>query len=68
MSKHIVMAMHSHQKVRIQGHELPLDMNWADGMVGVVPVFKNKKTAQNYAGKKFDVLAVELAPNNDGST
>lgn len=27
-------------------------LTWADGMVGVLPVFSNKKKAKKYAGKR----------------
>ena len=27
-------------------------LNWADGMVGAMPVFRNKKMAKKYAGKR----------------
>jgi hypothetical protein len=38
---------------------VPIKMEWADGMVGAVPVFDNKKDAVAYAGKKHAVM--ELA-------
>jgi len=36
-----------------------LPMTWADGMIGVMPVFRTKKAAMGYAGCKWDVMALE---------
>lgn len=33
-----------------------LDLSWYDGMIGVCPVFRNKKAAKKYAGKRFEVF------------
>jgi len=37
--------------ITVFGRKVKLDLTWADGMVGVIPVFSNKKKAIKYAGK-----------------
>ena len=41
-------------------YEGTLDLKWADGMIGACPVFTNKKKALKYAGKKFDIMTVDI--------
>lgn len=38
---------------------VPIKMEWADGMVGALPIFNNIEDAAAYAGKKHAVM--ELA-------
>jgi hypothetical protein len=37
---------------------IPIKINWADGMIGALPVFDNKKDAVAYAGGKYVVMQV----------
>jgi len=37
--------------INVFGKKVELDLTWTDGMIGVVPVFSNKKKAIKYAGK-----------------
>ena len=41
--------------------------DWADGMVGAMPVFRNKKTAMKYAGKR-PIYKMEVEERNDTTT
>jgi hypothetical protein len=41
--------------VKVLGEQVSLDMCWAKGMVGVLPLFNNEKDAKAYAG---DILEV----------
>ena len=43
------------------GGTVTMNLTWADGMVGVMPIFSNKKAAKKYAGK-FDVLSFQEIP------
>jgi hypothetical protein len=38
----------------------PIQMNWAEGMIGCMPVFRTKKAAKKCAGKKFQILKIEI--------
>ena len=49
MSMYAVNTMKASMKVEVMGLTLPLDLNWADGMVGAIPVFKDKESALAYA-------------------
>jgi hypothetical protein len=52
------MCIKNSHPVEITGSGIQFDLtlNWADGMCGVMPVFKNKRMAQKYAGKRFEIL------------
>lgn len=39
-------------------HEIRL--TWFDGMIGVMPVFADKKEAELYADGKFEIIAIEV--------
>ena len=41
--------------------ETTLDLIWADGMCGALPVFTNKRKAQKFAGK-VDIIEFEATP------
>ena len=51
----IVLGVEKQQHLNI-GIKLPL--KWADGMVGVLPVFEDYKSAKKYAGKRLEVQEV----------
>ena len=44
MSMYAVNTLKDNMDVEVMGLTLPLDLNWADGMVGAIPVFKGKRT------------------------
>ena len=52
-----ISAVKTQHDVSIMGVIRPMDLIWADGMIGVMPVFKNKKAAKKYAGKNIKVLS-----------
>lgn len=56
---YLVGLVKKEMKVVVLGTETPLKMNWADGMIGVMPVFKTIEDAYNYAGDK-DVQIMEI--------
>ena len=49
MSMYAVNTLKENMTVEVVGLTLPLDLNWADGMVGAIPVFKDKESAIAYA-------------------
>ena len=49
MSMYAVNTLKDNMNVEVMGLTLPLDLNWADGMVGAIPVFKDKESATAYA-------------------
>ena len=56
---YIVLALEAKRPVNVFAIEKELHCSWADGMVGVCPVFGSKTKAKKYAGKKATVLEIE---------
>ena len=57
---YLVMAIKKELAVgMLGGGELAVDCNWAEGMVGAVPVFKRKEDAEAYAEGRRTIIAVE---------
>lgn len=48
MSMYAANTLKDNMDVEVMGLTLPLDLNWADGMVGAIPVFKDKESALAY--------------------
>jgi hypothetical protein len=46
--------------LQIRELEKELDFIWADGMIGMMPVFDNEIKARKYAGDKFEVFNCEI--------
>jgi len=44
---------------------ISLDLKWADGMIGVMPVFKEMLDAINFADKKAQVYEVKTVENGE---
>jgi len=41
--------------------QIKLDMTWADGQIGVMPIFSTKKAAQKYLGStKAPIISMEV--------
>lgn len=58
---YVGVITHKHDtKVSVYGVEftLPIKLEWTDGMIGVLPVFTNKKKALKYANKKYTVFEI----------
>jgi hypothetical protein len=65
MKMYAVMGLVREQKVNIGNHKentvtQEIKLTWVDGMIGVIPVFDNKKDADKYAGEKFEVLEMSI--------
>lgn len=57
---YFVGAVENKHIIRAGMIEKNLDLIWADGMIGVMPVFTDKIKAIKYAGDKFEVFTVEV--------
>ena len=55
----IVMAVQRKGNVKLSGNETLIDLKFADGMIGVLPVFRTRQSAERYAGKKVTLVQVE---------
>lgn len=56
MSMYAVNTLKDNMNIEVMGLTLPLDLNWADGMVGAIPVFKDKESALAYADGNASLL------------
>jgi len=56
---YLVMAVAKQHDVSIWGSRATLPLTWADGMIGVVPVFSTAEDAVRYADGKYEVGEVE---------
>ena len=57
---YLVGALIQERDVAMGPLKATIKMEWADGQIGVLPVFSNKKAAQKYAMNKFQVLTFEV--------
>lgn len=55
----VVGSFEKRHTIDVLGREVPLDLVWADGQVGALPVFRSRGAAQRYAGKRFQVFEIE---------
>jgi len=65
-----VMGLCKKQTVKVNNCspilEAEINISWADGMVGAIPVFKDKESAVKYAGK-VRVFEIEMHHENDSN-
>lgn len=55
----IVMALQEKADLDLFGKATPIDLKFASGMIGVLPVFMSRKAAERYSKKKFTIVQVE---------
>jgi len=53
---YLVSQMKEVMNVELMGLERPLELSWADGMIGAIPVFKDKESALAYANGNESLL------------
>lgn len=56
MSMYAVNTLKTDITIDVMGLERPMELNWADGMVGAIPVFEDKESALSYAGGNESLL------------
>ncbi len=54
----IVMAVQSEANLKMLGTPTPVELKFASGMVGVLPVFMSRKAAERYSKKKFTIVEI----------
>ncbi len=54
-----VLVTATSKTMMIDGKEVEVDLTWADGQTGCIPVFTNKKKAMQLAGDKYPVVSME---------
>lgn len=62
MNKRIyaVQVLQSKKDLSIGDQTIPLEMSWADGMIGVMPVFDSLEAAEGYARDKYQIIELEV--------
>lgn len=58
----MVLNMSRNLDITINGSMVKYPCSWADGMVGALPVFEDKKDAETYADGKADVMKIKEIP------
>lgn len=62
---YMVMGLFKDWDVDVSGvMTTKIDLSFADGMTGVIPIFTNKRKAKKFAGKKYTVIPCEIDTNN----
>ena len=59
----VVMAVQRKADINLFGKATPIDLKFADGMIGVLPVFRTRQSAERYAGKKVTLVQIEEKPD-----
>ena len=54
---YVVTQVRERLSLNVMGIKTKLDLTWADGMVGAMPVFDSLEAAEKYANVKADILA-----------
>jgi hypothetical protein len=52
------MAVQSEANLKMLGAPTPVELKFASGMVGVLPVFMSRKAAERYSKKKFTIVEI----------
>lgn len=61
----MVAAVEKQHKATFLSVEQDIPLVWADGMVGVIPVFKDRDSAELYADNHFAVLELKVITNEE---
>ena len=60
MSKiYAVMALKKSITVEVLGMNRELDLTFAEGMLGCMPIFETEESAKEYAGEDFEVIELK---------
>lgn len=55
----IVMAVQRKADINLLGKPTPIDLKFASGMIGVLPIFMSRKAAERYSKNKFTIVEIE---------
>ncbi len=59
----VVMAVQEAADIKLSGINTPIRLKFADGMIGVLPAFRTRQSAERYAGKKVTIVEIGEKPN-----
>lgn len=60
---YLVLGMKTDIELDVMGNIQSLNLTWAEGMIGAIPVFENEEYAEKYASG-LQVVEVELRKND----
>jgi hypothetical protein len=52
------MAVQHEANLKMLGAPTPVELKFASGMIGVLPVFMSRKAAERYSKKKFTIVEI----------
>lgn len=55
-----VLQLDRQLKINVMGITRGVTLSYAEGMIGAMPVFKLKKDAKKFAGKKCDIIQISI--------
>ena len=58
------MCIDKDVEINLYGNTQKLNLSWADGMIGCMPIFKDKESAEKYADG-LKIIAIKLGNQND---
>ena len=53
------MAVQRKADINLLGKPTPIDLKFASGMIGVLPIFMSRKAAERYSKNKFTIVEIE---------
>lgn len=59
-----VMAITKKAEVDVFGRPVPIDMSFADGMIGIIPVFDTRENAEKWAEGTLQIIEVQFPETN----
>ena len=60
MNYYLVMGLTKSLDVDVMGRKVELNLSWASGIIGALPVFETRELAEKYADGK-EILAITTA-------
>jgi hypothetical protein len=54
----IVMAVQRKAIIDLHGESTSIDLKFASGMIGVLPIFMSRKAAERFSKKKFTIVEI----------
>ncbi len=56
---YLVTLLHDSMPISVAGKQVPLHLSWDEGMIGCLPVFKDRESALEYAnGDESKLLTI----------
>lgn len=63
---YLLMVVEKKQSVSVLGKPVPINLVWADGMVGACPLFNTLEDAERYRGKNINIPIYEVGEVGNG--